>query len=152
MECCKIGTFHRRVKDCSTSSVLDKQGWGGNYSFVNNCKRKVSFKLTNPHVLYLQENHGHHALQARWRKNHLNCYWHKEQKPASVKVWGGVTVHGMGNLHFFKGNINAERSYQIVALESKSADTRPANLQSRLGQAYLNKCNILWRAKYDIQE
>ena len=38
------------------------------------------------------------------RKDPLNCYQRKVQKPASVMVWGVVSANVMGNVHICEGN------------------------------------------------
>ena len=59
-------------------------------------------------------NTGRRVLRTKEEADHPDCYQRKVQKPASVMVWGCISSHGMGDLHFCEGNINAEKYIQIL--------------------------------------
>ena len=61
-------------------------------------------------------NDGCRVLRAKEEKDHMDCYPHKDQKPASAMVWRCVSAYGMGNMHICEGTINAERYIQVYML------------------------------------
>lgn len=44
-------------------------------------------------------------------QNNQDCYQRKVQNPASVMVWGCVSVHVMANLNICDGTINPDAYY-----------------------------------------
>ncbi len=48
-------------------------------------------------------NHGHCVLRAKEEGDLSACYQHSVQKPASLMVWGCISVYGMGSLHVLEG-------------------------------------------------
>ncbi len=57
---------------------------------------------------------GRHVIRTKEDKDNPSCYQRSVQKPASLMVWGCMSVCGMGNLHIWKGTINAERYIQVL--------------------------------------
>ncbi len=55
---------------------------------------------------------GRHVIRTKEDKDNPSCYQRSVEKPASLMVWGCMSVCGMGSLHIWKGTINAE-SFQI---------------------------------------
>ncbi len=57
---------------------------------------------------------GRHVIRTKEDKDNPSCYQRSVQKPASLMVWGCMSVCGMGSLHIWKGTINAERYIQVL--------------------------------------
>ncbi len=57
---------------------------------------------------------GRHVIRTKEDKDNPSCYQRSVQKPASLMVWGCMSVFGMGSLHIWKGTINAERYIQVL--------------------------------------
>ncbi|KAK3528676.1 hypothetical protein QTP70_007720 [Hemibagrus guttatus] len=57
---------------------------------------------------------GRHVIRTKEDKDNPSCYQRSVQKPASLMVWGCMSVCGMGSLHIWKGTINAERVYPAL--------------------------------------
>ncbi len=53
-------------------------------------------------------NHGRRVLRAKEEGHLPACYQCSVQKPASLMVWGCISVYGMGSLHVLEGTMNAE--------------------------------------------
>ncbi len=59
-------------------------------------------------------NHGSCVLQAKEEGDLPACYQHAVQKPASLKVWGCLSIYDMGSLHILESPMNAERYIMIL--------------------------------------
>ncbi len=57
---------------------------------------------------------GCHVIRTKEDKDNPSCYQRSVQKPASLMVWGCMSVCDMGSLHILKGTINAERYIQVL--------------------------------------
>ncbi len=57
---------------------------------------------------------GRHVIRTKEDKDNPSCYQRSVHKPASLMVWGCMSVCGMGSLHIWKGTINAERYIQVL--------------------------------------
>ncbi len=62
----------------------------------------------------LVENHGCRVLQAKEEGDLPACYQRSVQKPASLMVWGCISVYGMGSLDVSEGTMNAERHVNVL--------------------------------------
>ena len=82
------------------------------------CKCKMDRKTVETCSLVRQVHipacFGRRILHAKDEKDHPDCYQRKVQKPASVMVWGCISVHGMGDLHICEGTIDAEAYVGIL--------------------------------------
>ncbi len=59
---------------------------------------------------------GNHRRRVLWAKEEgdlSTCYRCSVQKPASLVVWGGISVYDMGSLHVLEGTMNAERYIKV---------------------------------------
>ncbi|KAK3523814.1 hypothetical protein QTP70_010175 [Hemibagrus guttatus] len=65
---------------------------------------------------------GRHVIRTKEDKDNPSCYQRSVQKPASLMVWGCMSVCGMGSLHIWKGTINAERMIRCGDLEQERAE------------------------------
>ncbi len=54
-------------------------------------------------------NHGRHVLRAKEERDLPSYHQHSVQNPASLMVWGCISVYGRGSLHVLEGTMNAER-------------------------------------------
>ncbi len=54
------------------------------------------------------------VLRAKEEGDFPACYQHSVQKPASLMVWGCISVYGMGSLHVLEGTMNAERYIKVL--------------------------------------
>ncbi len=59
-------------------------------------------------------NHGCRVLRAKEEGDFPACYQRSVQKPASLMVWGCISVYGMGSLHVLEGTMNAERYIKVL--------------------------------------
>ncbi len=59
-------------------------------------------------------NHGRCVLWAKEEGDLSACYPRSVQKPASLMVWGCISVYGMGSLHVLEGTMNAERYIKVL--------------------------------------
>ncbi len=62
----------------------------------------------------LVENHGCRVLQAKEEGDLPACYQRSVQKPASLMIWGCISVYGMGSLDVLEGTMNAERHVNVL--------------------------------------
>ncbi len=59
-------------------------------------------------------NHGPRVLRTK-EKGDLSAYYQRSvQKPASLMVWGCISVYGMRSLHVLEGTMNAERYIKVL--------------------------------------
>ena len=68
---------------------------------------------------------GHHILQIKEERDHLASYQHT--RACICEVWGHISVYGLGGLHTWKGNINAQRCKEVSPIQTMSA--RPGIFQ-----------------------
>ncbi len=54
-------------------------------------------------------NHRRHVLRAKEERDFPACHQRSAQKPASLMVWGCISVYGMGSLPILESTMNAER-------------------------------------------
>ncbi len=59
-------------------------------------------------------NHRCRVLRAKEEGDLPACYQRSVQKPASLMVWGCISVYGMGSLHVLEGTMNAERYIKVL--------------------------------------
>ncbi len=59
-------------------------------------------------------NHRRHVLRAKEERDFPACHQRSAQKPASLMVWGCISVYGMGSLHILEGTMNAERYIKVL--------------------------------------
>ncbi len=52
--------------------------------------------------------------RAKEERDFPACYQRSVQKPASLMVWGCISVYGMGSLHVLEGTMNAERYINVL--------------------------------------
>ncbi len=62
----------------------------------------------------LAGNHARRVLRAKEEGDLPACYQRSVQKPASMMVWGCISVYGMGSLHVLEGTINAEKYIKVL--------------------------------------
>ncbi len=77
----------------------------------------------------LVENHGRRVLRAKEEGDLPACYQRSVQKPASLMVWGCISVYSMGSLHVLESSMNAER--YIKVLEQHMLPSRRCLFQGR---------------------
>ncbi|KAI5086023.1 hypothetical protein C0J45_23513, partial [Silurus meridionalis] len=68
-------------------------------------------------------------IRTKEDQDNPSCSQCSVQKPASLMVWGCMSVCGMGSLHICKGIINAERYIQV--LEQNMLPSRRRLFQGR---------------------
>ena len=62
-------------------------------------------------------------------RDHPVCYQLSVQKPASLMVWGCISVYETGNLHIWKGTIRAE----VYLQDLQDTATHPDKIFFRKG-------------------
>uniref|UniRef100_A0AAY4DHR7 Insertion element IS150 protein InsJ-like helix-turn-helix domain-containing protein n=1 Tax=Denticeps clupeoides TaxID=299321 RepID=A0AAY4DHR7_9TELE len=62
----------------------------------------------------VRSSFGNLGRRTKEDKDNPSCYQRSVQKPASLLVWGCMSVCGMGSLHVWKGTINAEKYIQLL--------------------------------------
>ncbi len=74
---------------------------------------KVFYGQTSPKFDILVGNHGCRVLRTKEEGDLPACHQRSVQKPASLMVWGCISVYGMGSLHVLEGTMNAERYIKV---------------------------------------
>ncbi len=88
---------------------------------VSNCWKSVLWSDESKFDI-LVGNHGRRVLRAKEEGDLPACYQRSVQKPASLMVWGCISVYGMGSLYVLEGTMNAER--YIKALKQHMLPSR----------------------------
>lgn len=81
---CPLATTPRNDADLPWPELL----WNGLSQSATVC-----CGLTSPHFKCFLANHGQHFLRVKEEKDHPLCHQRKLKKPASVIVWGSVSVN-----------------------------------------------------------
>uniref|UniRef100_A0A9J8CS13 Transposase Tc1-like domain-containing protein n=1 Tax=Cyprinus carpio carpio TaxID=630221 RepID=A0A9J8CS13_CYPCA len=120
-----VNTMHRANRRCRLKLYRSKKK-----PYLNMMQKRRRFLWAKAHlkwtvakwktVLWSDEskfevlfgNLGRHVIRTKEDKDNPSCYQRSVQKPASLMVWGFMSVCGMGSLHIWKGTINAERYIQ----------------------------------------
>ncbi len=87
-------------------------------------------------------NHGRRVLRAKEEGDHPVCYQRSVQKPASLMVWGCISVYGMGSLHVLEGTMNAER--YIKVLEQNMLPSRQRAFQQDNAKPHTAAITTAW--------
>ncbi len=77
-------------------------------------KWKVFYGQTSPNLTVLLEITDRRVLRAKEEGDLPACHQRSVQKPASLMVWGCISVYGMGSLHVLEGTMNAERYIKVL--------------------------------------
>ncbi len=122
-----VNTIHRAIRHCWLKLYRSKKK-----PYLNMIQKRRRFLWAKAHlkwtvakwktVLWSDESKfevlfgklGRHVIQTKEDKDNPSCYQRSVQKPASLMVWGCMSACGMGNLHIWKGTINAERYIQVL--------------------------------------
>ncbi|KAK3535896.1 hypothetical protein QTP70_021190 [Hemibagrus guttatus] len=117
-----VNTIHRAIRRCRLKLYRSKKK-----PYLNMIQKRRRFLWAKAHlkwtvakwktVLWSDESKfevlfgklGRHVIRTKEDKDNPSCYQRSVQKPASLMVWGCMSVCGMGSLHIWKGTINAER-------------------------------------------
>uniref|UniRef100_A0A9J8B7S5 Transposase Tc1-like domain-containing protein n=1 Tax=Cyprinus carpio carpio TaxID=630221 RepID=A0A9J8B7S5_CYPCA len=120
-----VNTIHRAIRRCRLKLYRTKKK-----PYLNMIQKRRRFLWAKAHlkwtvakcktVLWSDESIfevlfgklGRHVIRTKEDKDNPSCYQRSVQKPASLMVWGCMSVCGMGSLHIWKGTINAERYIQ----------------------------------------
>ncbi len=84
---------------------------------------------TSQNLTLLLEIRGCHVLRAKEERDLPSYHQHSVQNPASLMVWGCISVYGRGSLHVLEGTMNAER--YIKVLEQHMLPSRWSLFQGR---------------------
>ncbi|KAK3549741.1 hypothetical protein QTP86_007736 [Hemibagrus guttatus] len=116
-----VNTIHRAICRCRLKLYRSKKK-----PYLNMIQKRRRFLWAKAHlkwtvakwktVLWSDESKfevlfgklGRHVIRTKEDKDNPSCYQRSVQKPASLMVWGCMSVCGMGSLHIWKGTINAE--------------------------------------------
>ncbi len=122
-----VNTIHRAICRCRLKLYRSKKK-----PYLNMIQKRRRFLWAKAHlkwtvakwktVLWSDESKfevlfgklGRHVIRTKEDKDNPSCYQRSVQKPASLMVWGCMSVCGMGSLHIWKGTINAERYIQVL--------------------------------------
>ncbi len=122
-----VNTIHRAIRRCRLKLYRSKKK-----PYLNMIQKRRRFLWAKAHlkwtvakwktVLWSDESKfevlfgklGRHVIRTKEDKDNPSCYQRSVQKPASLMVWGCMSVCGMGSLHIWKGTINAERYIQVL--------------------------------------
>ncbi len=122
-----VNTIHRAIRRCRQNLYRSKKK-----PYLNMIQKRRHFLWAKAHlkwtvakwktVLWSDESKfevlfgklGCHVIRTKEDKDNPSCYQRSVQKPASLMVWGCMSVCDMGSLHILKGTINAERYIQVL--------------------------------------
>ncbi len=122
-----VNTIHRAIRSCRLKLYRSKKK-----PYLNMIQKRRRFLWAKAHlkwtvakwktVLWSDESKfevlfgklGRHVIRTKEDKDNPSCYQRSVQKPASLMVWGCMSVGSMGSLHIWKGTINAERYIQVL--------------------------------------
>ncbi len=115
-----VNTIHRAICRCQLKLYHVKMK-----PYVNMVQKRHRVLWTKAHLKWtvskwksVLSNHGHRVLCAKEEGDLPACYQRSVQKPASLLVWGCITVYGMGSLHVLElaleGPMNAERYIKVL--------------------------------------
>ncbi|KAK3507962.1 hypothetical protein QTP70_005447 [Hemibagrus guttatus] len=131
-----VNTIHRAIRRCRLKLYRSKKK-----PYLNMIQKRRRFLWAKAHlkwtvakwktVLWSDESKfevlfgklGRHVIRTKEDKDNPSCYQRSVQKPASLMVWGCMSVCGMGSLHIWKGTINAERQRFASCLSKAHAET-----------------------------
>ncbi|KAK3510745.1 hypothetical protein QTP70_021334 [Hemibagrus guttatus] len=124
-----VNTIHRAIRRCRLKLYRSKKK-----PYLNMIQKRRRFLWAKAHlkwtvakwktVLWSDESKfevlfgklGRHVIRTKEDKDNPSCYQRSVQKPASLMVWGCMSVCGMGSLHIWKGTINAESDSHVFLL------------------------------------
>ncbi|KAK3565998.1 hypothetical protein QTP86_024206 [Hemibagrus guttatus] len=133
-----VNTIHRAIRRCRLKLYRSKKK-----PYLNMIQKRRRFLWAKAHlkwtvakwktVLWSDESKfevlfgklGRHVIRNKEDKDNPSCYQRSVQKPASLMVWGCMSVCGMGSLHIWKGTINAERLRNLIELEGNGPEEQP---------------------------
>ncbi len=93
---------------------------------------------------------GRHVIRTKEDKDNPSCYQRSVQKPASLMVWGYMSVCGMGSLHIWKGTINADISKVYPSSRTTYAPIQTSSLSVKTLHFPTWQCQTTYCINYNI--